>query len=315
MKIQKICVLGGTGFVGRHLVPRLARDGFATRVVARRPHRHPELRVIPGCEVSEADIFDDEQLARQIAGCEAVINLVGILNEQGGATFQRVHVDLVKRLAELCHEAATPRLLHMSALKADEARGSSQYLRSKGEGENLAHTLGGPRVAVTSFRPSVIFGADDSFINRFAALLRLPGPMPLACPDSRFAPVFVGDVVEAFARGLVDRHSFGRHYELCGPEVMTLEQIVRYIAEQLGRRKWILRLPDGVSRLQARLLELVPGKPFTRDNYLSLQQDSVCSDNGLIELGIRPTPMAAEVPGFLQQRNARGRFNELRRSG
>ncbi len=320
MKIKKICVLGGTGFVGRHLVNRLAQDGYAIRVLTRHPHRHRGLLVLPDCELAECDVFDPGSLGAQLADCDAVVNLIGILNEGKRSTFERIHVDLVKNLTEVCHANATPRLLHMSALHADEARGASQYLRSKGKGENLAHTLGQPRVAVTSFRPSVIFGIDDSFVNRFAALLRLPGPLPLACPDARFAPVFVGDVVEAFALALTDRRCFDRHYDLCGPEVMRLEEIVRYVAAHLGpqpsgRKKWILRLPDGASRLQARLLEFAPGKPFTRDNYLSLQQDSVCQQDGLAELGIVPTPMSAVVPAFLQQRSARGHFNQLRRSG
>lgn len=315
MKINKICVLGGTGFVGRHLVARLAGDGYRIRVLTRHRHRHRDLLVLPTCELVEANVFDSQALSAQLTDCDAVINLIGILNETGGASFQRVHVELAKQLAEICHAGSTPRLLHMSALHADEARGPSQYLRTKGKGENLAHTLAQPRVAVTSFRPSVIFGPDDSFINRFAALLRLPGPLPLACPDARFAPVYVGDVVEAFARALNDRRSFGQRYELCGPDVMSLQQIVRYVAANLGRKKSILPLPDAASRLQARLLEFVPGKPFTRDNYLSLQQDSVCERDGLGELGIERTALSAVVPAFLQQRNARGYFSQLRRSG
>jgi NADH dehydrogenase len=201
----------------------------------------------------------------------------------------------------------------MSALNADAAAGTSQYLRTKGEGENLAHTRGQPDIAVTSFRPSVIFGRDDSFINRFAALLRIPGPMPLACPDARFAPVYVVDVARAFVDSLAARETFGKRYELCGPQSYRLEELVRYIAGELGGHKWILRMSDGASRLQARVLEHVPGKPFTMDNYLSMQQDSVCHDDGLGRLGIEATHLESVVPQFLRQESPRGRLDALRR--
>jgi uncharacterized protein YbjT (DUF2867 family) len=191
--------------------------------------------------------------------------------------------------------------LHMSALNADQSSGASQYLRSKGEGENRAHTLRKPGIAVTSFRPSVIFGPDDSFLNRFAGLLRIPGPLPLACPDAQLSPVYVGDVAAAFANALQDRSTFGKHFELCGPKTYTLEQLVRFIARCNGRRKYIIRLPDWASRLQASILQYVPGKPFTPDNYLSLQVPSVCRQNGLAALGV--TPMSLENAGGRQLTN------------
>jgi NADH dehydrogenase len=159
---------------------------------------------------------------------------------------------------------------------------------------------------VTSFRPSVIFGPDDSFINRFAALLRLPGPLPLACPDARFAPVFVGDVAQALVSALHDPQTFGRRYELCGPEQWTLAEIVAYIARNLGLSKRIWRLPDWAARLQAGLLQFAPGKPFTPDNYRSLQVPSICSGNALEALGVEPTPMDAIVPGYLAPRARKG---------
>jgi NADH dehydrogenase len=201
----------------------------------------------------------------------------------------------------------------MSALNADEAKGPSIYLKTKGEAENRAHTLGRPQIRVTSFRPSVIFGADDSFFNRFADLLRqLPGPFPLACPNARFAPVFVGDVVEAFACSLDRKTTWGRHYELCGPNSYSLKELVEYTARQLGRKGPILGLSDRLSRLQARVLGLVPGKPFSYDNYLSLQIDSLCRQDGLAELGIEATPIDAVVPFFLAGKGERARYQKLR---
>lgn len=307
MHITRIGLLGGTGFVGRHLLHQLAAQGIACRVLTRHPHRHQELLTTLGLELCQVDVFDPDALTQALQDCDAVINLVGILNAGRNASFQHAHVELVETLVAASAAAGVGRLLHMSALQADETAGSSAYLRSKGAGERLAHELGLlAGLAVTSFRPSVIFGPDDSFTNRFAALLRLPGPLPLACPDARFAPVYVGDVVQAYLQALHDPASSGRSYDLCGPEEWTLEQLVRYLAGLLQRRKTILRLPDWASRLQAGLLQFAPGKPFTPDNYLSLQTPSVCHCNQLPELGITPTMLDAIVPGYLARRTFKG---------
>lgn len=237
-----------------------------------------------------------------MTGCDVVVNLVGILNETAGATFRGAHVDLVEEVVKGARQAGIGRYLHMSALNASETNGTSEYLRTKGEGENRAHTLGQPDIGVTSFRPSVIFGPDDSFINRFALLLRIPGPFPLACATSRFAPVYIGDVTEAFVRALGDPDTIGQTYELCGPRVFTLEQVVRYIAQHSGRSAGIIKLSDKMSQLQAQILGRLPGKPFSLDNYLSLQTDSVCTKDGLADLGISATDMDSVVPQFLSNR-------------
>ena len=299
MKPERICLIGGTGFVGRHLVARLARAGLPVRILARQPQRHRDLGIPRGNEVVAAGDFRAPALAAQMAGCDTVINLIGILNEDANRTFRSVHVELVEEIVEGAKRAGATRYLHMSALHASEANGASRYLRSKGEGENRAHTLGRPELRVTSFRPSVIFGRDDSFINRFAGLIRIPGPIPLACPQSRFAPVYVGDVAEAFYRALFLPSARGQVYELCGPRVFTLEEIVRYVARLTGRKKRIIRLNDRLSRMQAQILGRMPGKPFTLDNYNSLGVDSICDSDGLGALGISATDMDAVVPGFL----------------
>lgn len=302
MKVSRVCIIGGTGFVGRHILGHLARAGIPARVLARHPQRHRDLGVPQGNEVRAITGWDIDTLAAAMADTEAVINLVGILNESRSVSFRQVHVELVERIVEACKVAHVGRLLHMSALHASEANGPSAYLRTKGEGENRAHTLGRPDIKVTSFRPSVIFGPDDSFINRFRQLMRIPGPLPLACPDSRFAPVYVGDVAAAFVQALTEPASIGRAYDLCGPRVFTLRQIVEYIAKHSGMRKPIIGLSDAASRLQARMLGHVPGRPFTPDNYLSLQVASVCEHNGLRELGIEPTDMDAVIPAVLARR-------------
>lgn len=316
MADQKICIIGGSGFVGGHLAHRLTRAGWRVIIPTRRPERRRALRVDPRITLIEADVHDPEVLRGLFAGCTAVVNLVGILNEHrgpAGQAFTRAHVALPEKIVAAMRDAGVRRLLHMSALNADPHEERSLYLRTKGQGEELVHAAAREGLEVTSFRPSVIFGPGDSFFNRFAALLRLtPLLFPLACGDSRFAPVYVGDVVAAMLRALQDRATIGRRCDLCGPQVYTLAQLVAYTAHQLGLRRRVWKLNDTLSRLQARALELAPGTPFSRDNYASLQQDSVCSRNGLIELGIRPTAVDAVVPGYLGRCDARGAYRRFR---
>lgn len=314
MKTRRACILGGTGFVGRHLVAKFASEGIETIVPSRHPQRHRHLAVNPGCRVVQADIFNSDELSRLFTDCDIVVNLVGILNERHKNDFRRVHVELPDKVTTASRKNAVKRLLHMSALNANAGSGSSFYLRSKGEGENRAHTGGKPDIAVTSFRPSVIFGADDSFVNRFAGLMKIPGPMPLACHEAKFAPVFINDVCQAMFNSLDDRTTYGQRYELCGPEVYSLKEIVKLIARLTGKRKLILPLSDSLSKLQASILEKLPGKVFTTDNYLSLQQDSVCSGKapGLDALGIEPAYFSSVVALFLQNQSERKRYNALR---
>lgn len=315
MHQKTICLLGGTGFVGQHLVHKLTQQGYRVRVLTRRRERHRGLIVNPAVTLIETDIHDADALRQQFKGVDIVINLVGILNESGskGAGFRRAHVELPEKIVEAALATGVRRLLHMSALNADAGEQHSLYLKTKGEGEDLVHAAAASGLVVTSFRPSVIFGAGDSFFNRFAALLKLSRPLfPLACPDSRFAPVYVNDVTGAMCRSL-DEATGGERLELCGPEVYTLKELVSYTREQLGLCCKIAGLGDGLSRLQARILGSLPGKPFSMDNYYSLQQDSVCSDNALPTLGITPTPIAAVVPGYLANRTTRGHYDTFRR--
>jgi nucleoside-diphosphate-sugar epimerase len=316
MKNNTVCLLGGTGFVGFHLANRLTRKGYAVNILTRRRERHRELLVNPGIRLIEADVFNADQLRRNFGVVGAVINLIGILNErnarQGG--FAQVHAELPGLIADAAAAAGAPCLLHMSALHADPGEPDSHYLRSKGEGEARVHAAASRNLRVTSFRPSVIFGPGDSFFNRFAALLRLsPLFFPLACPGSRFAPVYVGDVAEAFCAALANGATSGRRLEMCGPESYTLSELVTYTRDLLGLRKPVIGLGDGLSRWQARLLGLMPSRPFTLDNYYSLQYDSLCVDNALPGLGIMPTPVGAVVPSYIAGRNQRGRFGGFRR--
>lgn len=315
MKIDKVCILGGTGFVGHHLAARLAADGVSCRIVTRHPQRHRDQRVLPGAELVSASVLDNDDLKRSLTGCDAVVNLIGILNAQDDQEFRQVHVDLVDRIADAGRETGVKRLLHMSALNASAGQGTSEYLRSKGEGENQAHTRGHASMRITSYRPSVVFGPGDSFFNRFAGLLRsAPGIFPLACPSARFQPIYVGDVTAAFARSLLDPGTWEQHYDLCGPHTYSLMQLVQYTARVIGRRVRVVGLSDFLSRMQAKVMEHVPGKPFSYDNYLSLQMDSVCESDGLRQLGIRPHSVESIVPHYLGNGGERGRYGQLRQS-
>ncbi|MDX1698906.1 MAG: complex I NDUFA9 subunit family protein [Thiohalobacterales bacterium] len=312
LRTETVCIIGGTGFVGRHLAHRLILHGYRVRIPTRHPQRHRPLGINPGVRLVEADIHDHDTLREEFGRCGIVVNLAGILNETGGSSFRQTHEELPRNICRAMHASGVRRLLHMSALNADAGEQHSSYLKTKGMGEDLVHAEGDAGLLVTSFRPSVIFGEGDSFFNRFAGLLKLsPLFFPLACPESRFAPVFVGDVVEAFCRS-IDPVMAGERLDLCGPEVFTLRELVEYTRAHTGSRARIIGLGDGLSRLQARLLGLVPGKPFTMDNYHSLQKQSTCSNNALPELGIDPASIEAIVPAYLAGRNARGRYPDMR---
>jgi len=301
MSRLRIAVLGGTGFVGARLCERLVMAGHEVRILSRHRERHRELLVLPGAQVIEASVHNPAVLKREFQGLDAVVNLVGILNEsgRGGKGFERAHVELPAKVVQACRQGGVPRLLHMSALHASPA-GPSHYLRSKGRGEQLVHEAASDTLHVTSFRPSVIFGPCDNFTNRFAGLLRqVPFVFPLACASARLQPVYVEDVVQAFVFAL-DRHAtFGQRYNLCGPQAYSLREIVAYLARQLGLRRRILALNNTLSYLQAAVLQFAPGKPFTPDNYRSLQVDSVCDATFPAIFGITPGQFDDVVPTYI----------------
>ena len=310
MPLRKVCILGGSGFVGRSLCAELARRGVEVRVLARRRERARHLLVFPRLQVVEGSCRFAPDLAGAVTGCDAVVNLVGILHPQKEATFEGVHSELAALVARICAERGVPRLLHMSALGA-APDGPSEYLRSKGAGEAAAHANG--EVAVTSFRPSVIFGPGDGLFNRFAGLLRaVPFVLPLARAGARLQPVYVRDVAAAMCRAFEDRTTFGERYDLAGPEVMTLARIVRYTAEVIGVRRIVVPLGDRLATWQARVLERLPGKLLTMDNLRSLEVDSVTSRNGLVALGIKPARVESIVPGYLGAGGRRERFRRYR---
>lgn len=300
-----IVVLGGTGFVGRHLLSRLAADGHAITLLSRNLGLHPDRLLPPGVVLREVDVYDPGVLREAFTGTDVVVNLVGILNEKGdnGRGFRRAHVELTKLVLAAMQLAGVRRLLQMSSLNA--GRGHSHYLKSRGEAEAAVKASG---LDWTIFEPSVIFGRGDGLFCRFAALLKLAPVLPLARAGAKFAPVHVGDVVEAMVRALHDRRTHGEVYELYGPDVFTMAQIVQMTARQLGMRRFVVPLPDALGRLQGFVFDFVPGKPFSSDNFRSLKTDSVGGIDGLHRLGITPTRVATKLPeilGHVDDRQAR----------
>jgi NADH dehydrogenase len=319
MNIRKVCVLGGSGFVGIHLVNKLVVAGYSVRVPTRRREHAKTVAVLPDVEVVEANIFDPVDLDRHFAGMDAVINLVGILNESGAGqgSFHEVHVELPRKIVQACAASGVKRLLHMSALNASTAAPSA-YLRSKGEGEAVVLEAGVPHgknenlscddpgfvrgngLEVTTFRPSVIFGREDSFLNKFAGLLKIAPVLPLASPQARFQPVFVEDVAQAFVASLGNPATFGQSYDLCGPKAYTLRELVSLVGVMTGHRRRIIGLSPRLSYLQAWFLECLPGrKIMTRDNYYTMQVDSVCSAGFPSIFGLKPSAIEAVAPAYL----------------
>jgi NADH dehydrogenase len=301
MITKTICILGGTGFVGRRIASYLTDAGQTVLITTRSYYRQRDLTVLPTVTLVEGDVHEPGFLRRVFSGVDVVINLVGILNERGrsGRGFARVHAELPAKVAEVCQHAGVKRLLHMSALNA-AAHAPSHYLRSKAAGEDAVLRAAGADLHATIFRPSVIFGPRDSFTNRFAQLLKLsPGVFPLACPNARFQPVYIEDVARAFVDSIDNHKTFGQRYSLCGPTMYTLRELVAYIAERLGKRVHIIGLNDTLSFLQAAALDLFPGKPFSLDNYRSLQVDSVCTEGFPKVFGLAPTPLESVAPSWL----------------
>jgi NADH dehydrogenase len=317
MRSLLITVLGGTGFVGRALISRLIRDGHQVRVLTRHRARHSDLLVLPGLNLLDTDIYSASALQTAIAGSDAVINLVGILNESGfsGKGFTRAHTELTANVIQACQATGVRRLLHMSALKAS-ADAPSHYLRSKAAANKLIQESSD--IDWTIFEPSVIFGPGDSFMNKFAALIKLVAwghffaVLPIARGGTRFAPVYIGDVIEAMSRSLADKATVGQRFELCGPDIFTLSALIKYVAQVIRKRCYVLSLPDSIGVVQAALLGLLPGKPLSLDNYRSLAVDSVSTRQDLRSLGVTPTALTSVVPFYLGPRQPAVRYAELR---
>ena len=303
-------VLGGTGFVGSHLLDRLVTEGWRVVVPTRRLQNARDLKLLPTVEIVEADVHDPKTLERLCAGKCLVVNLVGTLHSRPGTPygpeFARVHVELPQKLAEACQAQDVHRLIHLSALGA-APDAPSQYLRSKADGEARIRAAG-DGLDWTLLRPSAIFGPGDSFLNRFAALARLFPILPIGAAQARLQPVYVGDVVEVILRAAATAKAAGQTYELAGPTVYTLAEIVAYAARTSGHPRRVVALPPRLARMQAWLLEhLLPNPPLTRDMLDSLSIDSVAHGEPL-PFGLEPTPMEAIAPAYLANDTFRSRY-------
>lgn len=291
-----VCVVGGTGFIGSHLVAKLATQGYVVRVPTRRVEAAKALAVTPGVELYECDVHDPVALEGVMAGCDIVINLVGILHgsrgEPYGKEFARNHVELPRSIAQVCSKLGIQRLLHMSALGADP-KGPSMYQRSKGDGETAVRSTGLP---VTIFRPSVVFGPGDHFLNTFAQLQRRLPVVPLAGARARFQPIYVLDVAQAFVNALGNDLTLGKTYALGGPQVYTLAELVRFAGAACDCERPVLEMKDGMARLQAAFFERLPGDPIlTRDNLDSMRVDNVLSGQIAPELRLEPQGLEVAV--------------------
>jgi len=310
---KKILLIGGTGFVGRHLARVLVDAGVQVTIPTRRYEKNRDVTMLPSVTLVEADINDEGALERLASGQDAVINLVGILHGDTpaipyGKEFGAAHVELPKKIVAACKATGVKRLVHMSALHAAK-NAPSEYLRSKAAGEEVVAQSG---LVTTIFRPSVIFGARDSFINTFANLLRKLPFLPLGCAHARFQPVSVDDVAKAFAQALDTPAMEGQAYDLCGPNVYTLRELVEYTAEVLDLKCRIIPLSENFAYFQAALLSLLPNKMMSADNVRSMEIDSVCSGHCKTPPDWNPQPLEAIVPLYLLGAGDTVQFDDYR---
>jgi uncharacterized protein YbjT (DUF2867 family) len=310
MLINQVCVLGGSGFVGSAIVHKLSAAGYAVKVLSRRRERAKHLTLLPNVQVVECDVLSDVELGMHMQSCDAVINLIGILHESKQFSFDAMHRELPARIATLCEKLGIKRLLHMSALQTS-TEAPSAYLRSKAAGEAavLAHAA---NIRVTIFQPSIVFGRGDSFLNLLATIVKIMPVVALAKPDARFQPVWVEDVAEAFVSSLGNVATYNKTYQLGGPRVYTLRELVEFVIFVLGKKRKIVGLNDTLSYWQAYAMEKMPIKLMTRDNVHSMEIDSVCQGPVAKELGINPTSIEVIVPEYLANDTPRAAYERFR---
>ncbi len=309
MEIASVCLLGGTGFVGTAIADLASQGGARIRVLTRSLPRARHLTVLPTVELMLGDPSDEKTLEKAFEGMDAVVNLVGILHE-GRQDFSAVHAELPRKVARACRAGGVQHLVHVSALAASE-KGPSRYLRSKAAGE-AAVRLASSELAWTILRPSVIFGEGDRFLNLFATLARLFPAIPLAKAGTRFQPIWVEDVARCCVAALGNPAAFGQAFDLCGPRVYTLEELVRLVAATLGLERAIVPLPDALAKLQAMILEVLPGKLMTRDNLLSMSVASVCSGRAPAFCAFEPAAIEAVIPEYMGPESIGARYARYR---
>ena len=305
---MRIVLIGASGFFGGFLLRALTADQHQCVVLTRSADRRSCVGMLPGVQLVEADVYDPDGLAEQFAGADAVVSMAGILNGSSD-DFQKVHVSLVEGIIAACQKSGVDRVLHLSALNA--GKGSSHYLKSKGQAEALLRSA--EDLNTTIFQPSVIFGRGDNFFNQFAGMLKMTPAMPLACPKARLQPVYAKDVAAVMVASLEDPMTWGKSYELVGPQSFTLKELVAWTAKTQGQRRLIIGLPGPLSAMMAMVMNLVPGAPFSWDNYQSLQTDNTSSKNDFDYFHIHPKSIELVVPDYLAGSSRQRRLQALRR--
>lgn len=302
MRHSSILLIGGSGFIGSHIAARLCAAGRRVIVPTRRLERAKHLLVLPTVQVTEGDVYNQATLDNYLTQVDAVINLVGVLHSRParpwGPAFEQAHVALPRLLAHACARHGVRRVLQMSALGA-AADGPSMYSRSKAAGERIL--LDAKGLQLTAFRPSVVFGPEDNFLNTFASLQAIAPLMAVGGADAKFQPVYVGDVAQSFVDALDDATTFGKVYELVGPHVYTLRQLVQLAGQYSGHRRPVIGLPNALARIQAFMLEHLPGPTLmSRDNLDSMKVDNVASGRYPLPPHWKPTPLEAIAPDYLR---------------
>jgi len=314
----RVLILGGTGFVGRHVCEKLTRLGCSMTVVTRRARQASAIQNLPRVHVIEGDVYNAEFLSHCMASHDVVINLIAILHGTQAA-FDKAHVQLPQTIVKACQASGVHRLIHISALGAS-LQGPSLYQRSKARGEEVLKQSG---LALTLLQPSVIFGKEDQFLNLFAKLQSITPVVPLAGASTRFQPVWVEDVASAVAYCVMHAHTSGHTYEICGPDILTLQELVQKTGQWAGlaqgKGRFVFGIPHALAWLQAFLMELAPGQPLmSRDNLASMQVDNVASGNalGLKDLGLKASAVSSIAPLYLSAQDPCSKLNSLRaRSG
>jgi NADH dehydrogenase len=310
MQLRKICVLGGSGFVGSSIVTKLDQDGYAVTVLTRRRESAKHLFLLPNVTVVECNVMDDQALKAALSGADAVVNLIGILHQSGRTSFDAMHHQLPSRLAKICEATGIKRLIQMSSLQADR-NASSEYLRSKAAGE-AALLAFAQKLNITIFRPSIIFGRGDSFINLFATLIKFLPVVLLAKPNAKFQPVWVEDVASCFVASIQNTQTYGQVYELAGPKVYSFRELVQQVMTTLKVKRPIIGLCDKLSYAQAFMMELLPVKLMSRDNVRSMEVDSVSSQPFPPIFGVVPASLEAVIPEYLVDSTLRGKYDSFR---
>ena len=313
MDSKLVTIFGGSGFLGRQTVRALARDGWRIRVAVRHPHMSFFLK--PAGQVGQiaavkCDVTDPDQVAAAVSGADAVVNLTGILYSGGGQNFEDVHADGAGNIAEASAKAGVTALVHVSAIGAD-SESHSAYAQSKAQGEARVRAA---FADATILRPSIIFGPDDSFFNRFAGLARLSPILPLiGGGKTRFQPVFVGNVAAAIATALSSEAARGKTYELGGPTIYSFKELMDVICDTTGRKRLLLPIPFGLAMFKAFFLQMAPKPLLTPDQVRLLKVDNVVSPTALTlaDLGITPTSVEAEVPAYLWRYRAKGEYADV----